>query len=736
MKATHINKESDKKRTPLKNAKTAENDDVKTGKNEPEITKNQMSEIVNRIDNTYDRFQRLSLNSGKDSSHLNDLSKKTLEEEKKVLIDEITKMKNDLAAAVNAKSEFLSVISHEIRTPMNAVIGMSGLLMDTNLTPEQKEYVDTIRSSGDKLLTLINDILDYTDIDSGKLALEYQPFSLRNCIDDAIGLISNSAWSKSLEVIYYVDPQVPENIFGDITRLRQIIVNLLNNAVKFTNQGDVFLSVVKIDKPGKTSDDIELEFSIRDTGIGIKNTEAEKIFKEFSQVDSSLTRKFGGAGLGLAICKKLVDMMGGNIWFESKEGIGTTFYFTISVKKSEVTEVKEYLLSDIPNLKGKNLLIIDENRVLRQILSLQTQMWGMKPKTTPSGYEAIDWLKKYKFDTVLLDLVLNEKYNGEIVKEIRRVKGNEFPIIALQSGKSDMFVNQDLFSASITKPINQEELFDVFNLMCTDNKTSIVKPEVTEKKLSEKLPLKILIAEDNIINQKIASRILAQMGYVADIASDGLEVLDCLNRQHYDLVLMDVQMPELDGIQTTGRILEKWIPAERPKIIAMTANATQGDMEKCLYAGMDDFISKPILSEELKTMLEKWGSNPITKVTGALTYNNDDLIDTSTVENLKQITGIDNLSFLKEVVNLYSKQTPQLISDIKKHWKNNEIQKLILAVHNLRGSSINMGAKLIQEISKNIEAKCRKGDMGEIGNDIEKLEYVYQRTINEYKKLV
>ena len=449
-----------------------------------------------------------------------------------------------------------------------------------------------------------------------------------------------------------------------------------------------------------------------------------------------MTRKFGGAGLGLAICKKLVDMMGGKIWFESKEGLGTTFYFTINVKQRENTEVKEYLNSDIPNLKGKNLLIIDENRVLRQIISLQTQTWGMKPKTTPSGYEAIDWLKKYKFEAVLLDLVLNEKYNGEIVKEIRKIKGSEFPIIGLSGKKKDSYKHKELFSAVITKPVNQEELYDVFDLFCAENKTPVIKADTAEKNLCEKIPLKILIAEDNIINQKIASRILEQMGYNADIAGDGLEVLECLNRQHYDLVLMDVQMPELDGIQTTGRILEKWLPAERPKIIAMTANATQGDMEKCLYAGMDDFISKPILSDELKSMLEKWGSNPITKITGAVAYNNEDLIDSNTVENLKQITGIDNTSFLKEVVNLYSKQTPQIISDIKTHWKNNEIQKLILSVHNLRGSSINMGAKMIQEMSKNIEAKCRKGDMGEIGNDIEKLEYVYQRTINEYKKLV
>lgn len=691
----------------------------------------EMSEIQNRIDNSYKRYQMIDLNSDASVQGVRNIS---LEDEKQALTEEIAKLKEDLAAAVKAKSEFLSVISHEIRTPMNAVIGMSGLLMDTNLTAEQHEYVETIRTGGDKLLTLINDILDYTEIDSGKLALESQPFSLRNCVSDAMELASSAAFSKGIELIYYIDPQVPENIFGDITRLRQIIVNLLSNSVKFTDCGDVFLSVVKTDK---AEDDIELEFSIRDTGIGIKNTEAEKVFKAFSQVDSSLTRKYGGAGLGLAICKKLVDMMGGKIWFESKEGIGTTFYFTINVKKSNVIDLKPYLLSDIPALNSKNLLIVDENRVLRQILSLQTQIWGMKPKTTSSGYEAIDWLKKYKFDAVLLDFVLNEKYNGEIIKEIRKIKGEDFPVIAMFSGLGQDENNNEIFTAGISKPINQEELFDLLNMLCTENKIVLPKPETVEKKLSEKLPLKILIAEDNIINQKIALRILAQMGYIADVASNGVEVLECLSRQHYDIVLMDVQMPKLDGIQTTGEILQKWIPAERPKIVAMTANATQGDMEKCLYAGMDDFISKPILSEELKSMLEKWGSNPITKVTGALTYNNDDLIDFNTVENLKQITGIyDNTPFIEEVVNLYSKQAPQIISDIKKYWKNNEIQKLILAVHNLRGSSINMGAKMIQELSKNIEAKCRKGDVSELDNDIDKLEYVFQRTISEYKKLV
>lgn len=706
------------------------NPNINKEKGLKETANNEMSELQKRIDNNYERFHMTNLTSG---APMTEVKYSSLEEEKRALEEEILKLKAELSAAAKAKSEFLSVISHEIRTPMNAVIGMSGLLKDTNLSQEQLEYVDTIRTSGDKLLTLINDILDYTEIDSGKLALESQPFALRNCISDAMELISQNAYSKGIELIYYVDPQVPENIFGDITRLRQIIVNLLNNSVKFTDSGDVFLSVVRTDKAGE---DIELEFSIRDTGIGIKNTEAEKIFKAFSQVDSSLTRKYGGAGLGLAICKKLVDMMGGKIWFESREGIGTTFYFTITVKKSNVVDLKSYLLSDIPSLKSKNLLIIDENRVLRQILSLQTQIWGMKPKTTSSGYEAIDWLKKYKFDAVLLDFVLNDKYNGEIIKEIRKLKGDDFPVIAMFSNSDTGDNNNEIFTAGISKPVNQEELFDLFNMLCNENKTIPLKQEVPEKKLSERMPLKILIAEDNIINQKIALRILGQMGYIADVAGDGLEVIECLGRQHYDIVFMDVQMPKLDGIQTTAKILDKWLPAERPKIIAMTANATQGDMEKCLYAGMDDFISKPILSEELKSMLEKWGNNPITKVTGAVAYNNEDLIDFNTVENLKQITGIYNTSFIEEVVNLYSKQTPLVISDIKKYWKTNEIQNLILALHNLKGSSINMGAKMIQEMSKNIEAKCRKGDVNDLDKDIEKLEYVFQRTISEYKKLV
>jgi len=704
---------------------------------------NRMSEILKRIDETYERFQRLGLNAfksdnnnenkTKDNSNKEALSlKKSYEDDRKLLSEEMEKIREELENAKRAKSDFLSVISHEIRTPMNAIIGMSGLLNDTTLTNDQKEYVETIRSSGDRLLGLINDILDFTEIDSGKIALENQPFELRNCIADAFNLISNTAYSKNLELIYYVDPQVPENIFGDITRLRQILVNLIGNAIKFTNSGDVFLSVVQL---SKNTDEIELEFSIRDSGIGIKDSEAEKIFKEFSLVDSSLSRKYGGTGLGLAICKKLIDLMGGKIWFESKENNGTTFFFTLKVKISDSTAAKEYLSIDVENLKDKHILIIDENRKLRQILSLQTQMWGMIPKTTSSGYEAIEWLKKYKFDVVVLDAGFNEKYNDEVLKEIRKVKGQNFPVIALSGNEAETRLGNILFTVYLQKPVHQEKLFDKLNTIFTKDKTNIKITEASTK-LSDTFPLKILVAEDNIINQKIACRILAQMGYIADVVGNGIEVLETLNRQHYDIVFMDVQMPELDGIQTTARILERWIPQERPKVIAMTANATQGDMERCMHAGMDDFISKPILIDELKNILEKWGKNPITKVTGALSYSDEDLIDFETVNNLKSITGIDDTSFINEVVNLYSKQAPKIITDIKHYWRNKDVQNLMLCSHNLRGASINMGAKMIQELTKNIENKCHKGDFSEIGNDIEKLEYIYERTINEYKKLV
>ena len=710
---------------------------------------NRMSEILKRIDETYERFQRLGLGAFKSDAKIelntqtsvnNEAAsfKKSFEEDRKLLNEEIEKIREELENAKRAKSDFLSVISHEIRTPMNAIIGMSGLLNDTTLSNEQRDYVETIRSSGDRLLTLINDILDFTEIDSGKIALENQPFELRNCIADSVNLISNLAYSKNLEFIYYIDPQVPENIFGDITRLRQILVNLLSNAIKFTNTGDISLSVVQLNKSSVdsiNSNDIELEFSIRDSGIGIKDSETEKIFKEFSLADSSLSRKHGGTGLGLAICKKLVDLMGGKIWFESKENTGTTFFFTLKVKKSDNAGVKEYLNSDVQNLKDKHVLIIDENRKLRQILSLQTQMWGMIPKTTSSGYEAIDWLKKYKFDVVLLDAGFNEKYNDEVLKEIRKVKGQNFPVIALSGTEAETRTGNVLFTVYLQKPVHQEKLFDKLNTIFTKDKTTIKITEVTNK-LSDTFPLKILIAEDNIINQKIACRILAQMGYIADVVGNGIEVLETLQRQHYDIVFMDVQMPELDGIQTTSRILERWIPQERPKIIAMTANATQGDMEKCMHAGMDDFLSKPILLDELKHTLEKWGKNPITKVTGALSYTNEDLIDFETVKNLKEITGIDDTSFITEVVNLYSKQAPKIISDIRRCWQKNDLQALVLSSHSLRGASMNMGAKLIQELTKNIENKCHKGDVAEIGKDIEKLEYIYERTINEYKKLV